>query len=61
MEEAAEKTEISADVTALTSASDLSWAITGVGFHLFNALESEVFVSFSSAQFYCRWVLWQAC
>jgi len=31
MEEAAEKTEISADVTALTSASDLSWAITGVG------------------------------
>ena len=38
MEEAAEKTEISADVTALTSASDLSWALTGVGYHLFNAL-----------------------
>ena len=41
MEEAAEKTEISADVTALTSASDLSWAITGVGFHLFNALLNQ--------------------
>ena len=31
MEEALEKTEISADVTAFTSTSDLSWAVTGVG------------------------------
>ena len=32
--EALEKTEISADVTALTSTSDLSWAVTGVGVHI---------------------------
>jgi len=31
MEKTLEKTDISADITALTSASDLSWAVTGVG------------------------------